>query len=334
MQLKDSVVVITGASSGIGRETVLELGRRGARVVAAARNEGALRTVVAEVERLGGEALAVPTDVSDEQQVTNLAKAGVGAFGHLDAWVNCAAVSAYATVEELTNEEIRRVIDVNLMGAIYGMKAALPHLRARGRGTIVNVSSALGKRAVPLQAPYCASKHGMVAFGEALRMELREAGVPIDVVDVLPSSINTPLFEHARSKIGVQPRPLAPVYEPVMVAEAIVGALEHPVRSVFAGGAGRLLDLGQRISPALVDWYLLGPGRVVAGQRTDRPDDGDDNLERPSTGLGDTTGSFGTRSFGTSLYTRVLGLHPARARLLATGALAGVGAAAARAARR
>jgi NAD(P)-dependent dehydrogenase (short-subunit alcohol dehydrogenase family) len=334
MQLMDAVVVVTGASSGIGRETALELGRKGAKVVVAARNAEALSTLVEEVDRLGGEALAVPTDVSDEQQVVNLAKEAVTAFGHLDAWVNVAAVSTYANVEDTSTAEIRRVIDVNLMGAIHGMKAALPHLKERGGGTILNVSSALAKRAIPLQAAYCASKHGLVAFAEALRMELRAEGTPIHVVDVLPASINTPLFEHARSKLGVLPRPIAPVYEPRVVAETIVRALEHPVRSVFAGGAGRLLDLGQRVSPSLVDWYLLGPGRVVEGQRTDRPDDAEDNLERASTGPGDTTGSFGTESYGTSLYTRLLGLHPARARLVATGALAGMAAATARALRR
>jgi NAD(P)-dependent dehydrogenase (short-subunit alcohol dehydrogenase family) len=322
----DQVVVVTGASSGIGRETALEFGRRGAKLVVAARNKEALDTLVAEVERLGGEAVAVPTDVSDHRQVGELAAAAVQRFGRIDTWVNNASVSTYGTVEDMDPEEIRRVIEVNLLGEIHGMKAALPHLRSTG-GTIINVSSTLGKRAVALQAAYCAAKHGVVAFGEALRLELRHAKVPVAVVDVLPSSINTPLFEHARSKIGVMPQPIPPVYEPRVVADAIVRAAQEPVRQVFAGFTGALLATAQRISPALVDWYLLGPGRVVDNQVTDRPDNGTDNLDQPSRGPGRTTGEFGQRSKSTSLYTQWFGPHPARARL--AFAVAGAAAAAA-----
>jgi NAD(P)-dependent dehydrogenase (short-subunit alcohol dehydrogenase family) len=216
----EQIVVLTGASSGIGRETALEFGRRGATLVLAARNKEALDTLVAEVERLGGEAVAVPVDVGDFDQVTELAAQAVERFGRIDTWVNNASVSTYGTVEQMDVDEIRRVIEVNLLGEIHGMKAALPHLRRTG-GTIINVSSTLGKRAVALQAAYCAAKHGVVAFGEALRLELRHAKVPVAVVDVLPSSINTPLFEHARSKLGVVPQPIPPVYEPRVVADAI-----------------------------------------------------------------------------------------------------------------
>jgi short-subunit dehydrogenase len=310
----EQVVVITGASSGIGRDTALEFGRRGAKLVLAARNREALDTLVGEVQRIGGDALAVPVDVADYRQVTELAARAVQRFGRIDTWVNNASVSTYGTVEQMDVEEIRRVIEVNLLGEIHGMKVALPHLRATG-GTIINVSSALGKRAVALQAAYCAAKHGVVAFGEALRLELRHANVPVSVVDVLPSSINTPLFEHARAKIGVLPRPIAPVYEPRVVAEAIVEAAQRPVREVFAGFAGRLFAAAQRLSPAMVDWYLLGPGRVVDGQKTDRPDDGRDNLFQPTLGPGRTTGQFGYGSKSMSLYTRWFGLHPERGRL-------------------
>lgn len=314
------VVVLTGAGSGIGRETAREFARHGANLVLAARNEQALTSLAREVERLGGTALVVPTDVSDFAQVSELAARAVQRFGRIDTWVNNASVSTYGTVEQTDVAEIRRVIDVNLMGEIHGMKAALPHLRESG-GTIINVASTLGKRAVALQAAYCAAKHGVVAFGEALRQELRHDGVPVHVVDVLPSSINTPLFEHARSKLDGLPRPIPPVYEPRVVAETIVGVARRPVRQVFAGGAGRLLEIGQRISPALVDWFLAGPGRIVDTQRSDEPDDGRDNLDEPSLGPGGSTGRFGERSKSTSLYTRWLGLHPARGRGLAALAL-------------
>lgn len=319
-QLAGQVVVLTGAGSGIGRETALRLACRRAHLVLAARNEEALSSLCREVERLGGAALAVPTDVSDYAQVTALADRAVRRFGRIDTWINNAAVSAYGTVEQTDVAEIRRVVEVNLMGQIHGMKAALPHLRRTG-GTIINVSSSLGKRAVALQAAYCAAKHGVVAFGEALRLELRHDRVPVHVVDVLPSSINTPLFEHARSKLGVLPRPIPPVYEPRVVAETIVSVAQRPVRQVFVGGGGRLLDLGQRISPALVDRYLSGPGRVVATQRSEEPDDGRDNLDEPSRGPGAATGRYAGRSTSTSLYTRWLGLHPAVGRGAAALAL-------------
>jgi NAD(P)-dependent dehydrogenase (short-subunit alcohol dehydrogenase family) len=311
--LTDRVIVITGASTGIGRETALEFARSGARVVVAARNQKALDDLTGEIERLGGQALAVATDVSDFDQVTDLAAHAVQRFGRIDIWVNNASVSTYGTVEQMDVEEIRRVIEVNLLGQIHGMKAALPHLRQTG-GTIINVSSTLGKRAVPLQAAYCAAKHGVVAFGEALRLELRHDDVPVTVVDILPSSINTPLFEHARSKIGALPQPIPPIYEPRVVAEAIVGAARRPVREVYAGFAGHALATAQRISPALVDWYLLGPGRIVDNQRTDQPDHGRDNLYQPIDEPGRTTGQVGHRSKSTSVYTRWFGLHPARAR--------------------
>jgi NAD(P)-dependent dehydrogenase (short-subunit alcohol dehydrogenase family) len=319
--LAHRVVVITGASSGIGRETALEFGHRGARVVVAARNEAALQTLADEIGRLGGEALPVVTDVSDFDQVSDLASRAADRFGRIDTWVNNAAVSTYGTVEQMDADELHRVVEVNLMGEIYGMKAALPHLRKSG-GSVINVSSALGERAIPLQAAYCAAKHGIVGFGEALRLELKAEHSPVNVVDVLPSSINTPLFSHARSKIGVQPKPVGRIYEPSVVAEAIVAAAERPVRQVYAGFAGRLLALGQRISPRLTDWYMTGPGDAVTGQRTDRPDDRVDNLFTPSIGPGSTTGDFGERSKSTSVYTRVLAPHPALVRTASLAVLA------------
>jgi NAD(P)-dependent dehydrogenase (short-subunit alcohol dehydrogenase family) len=311
--LGQHVVVITGASSGIGRETALEFGRRGARVVAAARNEEALRTLADEITRLGGEALPIVTDVSDYAQVSALASGAEDRFGRIDTWVNNAAVSTYGTVEQMDASELHRVVEVNLMGEIYGMKAALPHLR-KSHGCLINVSSALGERAIPLQAAYCAAKHGVVGFGEALRLELAAERSPVNVVDVLPSSINTPLFSHARSKIGVKPKPVGRIYEPNVVAEAIVAAAERPVRQVYVGFAGRLLAIAQRISPRVTDWYLTGPGDAVSGQRTDRPDDAADNLFTPSVGRGRTTGEFGERSKSTSVYTRLLAPHPAMVR--------------------
>ncbi len=321
--LSDQVVVVTGASSGIGRETAIELGERGASVVLAARNEAALNEVAMAVERLGGAAEVVVTDVAEWPSVDRLAQAAVERFGRIDTWVNNAAVSAYARVEEMTIEEIERVIQVILMGQVYGMKAVLPHLIEQGQGTIVNVASALAERAVPLQAPYCAAKHGIKGFTEALRLELARDHPGITVTLVMPSSINTPLFRHARSKLGAMPKPIPPIYEPRAVAEAILFAAEHPRRDIVVGGGGKLMVMGERVSPALVDWYMLRNGRMFTQQRTNRPDNGQDNLFAPMPGSDATTGAFGQMSKSTSLYTRHLELHPNRKRVLNAAAALG-----------
>jgi len=216
----------------------------------------------------------------------------------------------------MTAEELTRVIEVNLLGQIYGMKAALPHLRRQAQGTIINVASALAERAVPLQAAYCASKHGVKGFTEALRLELEHERSGINITLVLPSSINTPFFAHARSRLGVKPMPIPPIYEPRVVAEALVFAAEHPRREIVVGGAGKALIAGERLSASLLDRYMLFRGQMFNKQKTSQPDDGQDNLYQPSQGSGASTGEFGQQSQGTSLYTRYLELHPARKRAL------------------
>jgi NAD(P)-dependent dehydrogenase (short-subunit alcohol dehydrogenase family) len=324
--LRDQVVVITGASSGIGRETALAFGARGAAVTLAARNEVALRAAAREVERLGGKAEVVVTDVAEWPQVERLARRVVERFGRIDTWVNNAAISAYATVEDLTIEEIERVIQVDLLGQIYGMKAALPHLKRQGTGTLINVASALAERSVPLQAAYCAAKHGIKGFTEALRLELARERSDVQVTLILPSSINTPFFTHARSKLGTKPQPIPPIYEPRVVADVILFAAEHPRRDLVAGGAGKALVLARRLSPALLDWYMLQGDSGVKQQRSGRPDDGRDNLFAPLEEPGATTGDFGEQSRSASPYTRHIELHPTRQRLLVGAALAGVAA--------
>ncbi len=322
--LGTQVVVITGASQGIGRETALQMARAGASLVLAARNEEALATLAEEVTRLGAKAEVVPTDVSEYGQVETLGQRAMDRFGRIDTWVNDAAVSVYATVEQMEAAEIERVITVNLLGIIYGSKVAAAHMRALGRGRIINVGSALSERAVPLQSAYVASKHGVAGFSEALRLELAREEAEIDVVLILPSSMNTPLFNFARSKMGVQPMPVPPVYEPGTVAEAICHAAEHGGREIVVGGWGKLLVIAQRLSPSLLDRYMLQGGRAFDQQKAKRPDDARDNLFESSTGPGTTTGDFGDGSKPTSLYTSHLELHPERKRLVNVALLGGL----------
>jgi short-subunit dehydrogenase len=327
------VVVITGASSGIGRATATMFGEHGASVVLAARGREALEATAAEVERAGGSALVVPTDVSEWDEVQALRDAAVKQFSRIDTWINNAAVSAYGTVDQMDVSEIERIIKVNLMGQIHGMKAALTQMRRQNHGTIINVASALAERAVPLQAAYSASKHGIKGFTEALRLELESDGVPIDIVLVMPSSINTPLFNHARSKVGLKPMPIPPVYEANVVAEAIVQVSESPVRDVVVGGAGKALVTGQRISPSLLDVYMTSGRRMFTQQLTDEPANGEDNLFEPMPGAGSATGDFGQNSKGASPYTNLLELSPNRKRAALFVAAIGLGAVARKLAR-
>jgi short-subunit dehydrogenase len=324
--LNQQTVVLTGASSGIGRATAVELGRRGATVVLAARSEEGLRNTAREVEAVGGQAEVIPTDVAEWPQVQKLAEDAATRFGRIDTWINNAAVSEYATVEDTTIEEIDRILQVDLHGAIYGMKAVLPVLRRQGEGTIVNVASVLGKMSVPLQAAYCASKHGIIGFADALRLELKRSSDSIHVCTILPSSINTPFFSHARARLGgLKPQPLPPAYEPEAVAEAIAFVCEHPRREVVVGGAGKLFEIAQRLNPALVDWMMLAGDSGAKQQISDRPDDGRDNLRVPTGGPEPAHGEWHKLDIGGSPYTRIFELHPA-AKAAAVAGVAACGA--------
>jgi NAD(P)-dependent dehydrogenase (short-subunit alcohol dehydrogenase family) len=322
--LSQQVVVITGASSGLGRETALQLAQHGATMMVAARNGEALDSLCTEVDRLGGTATAVVTDVSEWSQVEALAGRAVDAHGRIDTWINCAAVSLYGTVSEVEVGEIDRVIDVILRGQIYGMKAALAVMQPAGTGTIINVVSALAVRSVPLQSAYCAAKAGIRGFAQSLRMELEHEQIPVYVCTVLPSSINTPLFEHARSRIGVKPKPVPPIYEPSVVAGAILAVAQRPQDEVVVGGGGKMITLVERFAPRLADQLLLGPGKAWSKQRTSQPAEGTDNLFTPSSGPGAVEGSFGSTAKSTSLYTELFELHPERIRAgLAVAGLVG-----------
>ncbi|MFQ4145983.1 SDR family oxidoreductase [Chlorogloeopsis sp. ULAP02] len=250
--IKDSVIVITGASSGIGRATALEFAKQRATLLLAARREAALQEVAQECDRLGGQALAVPTDVTIESDVQSLARRAIENFGRLDVWVNNAAVSLFARFEQVPMESFRRVIDTNLFGYIHGARAALPYFREQGSGNLINVSSIVAITGQPYTSPYTISKYAIRGLSDSLRMELYLDNAPdIHVCTVLPASIDTPIFQHAANYTGRKTKALSPVYPAKDVADAIVGLVEKPQREIIVGQAGYLLALEKTVAPDL-----------------------------------------------------------------------------------
>jgi NAD(P)-dependent dehydrogenase (short-subunit alcohol dehydrogenase family) len=319
--VSEQVVVIVGASTGIGRASALAFAARAAKVVCAARSGEALDTLVEEIRAGGGTAVAVPTDVAEPAQVCSLAELAETQFGRIDTWVNAAAVSVWGRVEDITDAEFDRVMRVNFLGQVHGTHAALPALRRAGGGVIIGISSVEGVRAVPLHGPYTASKFALRGFYDCLRMELAQEGAPIAVATILPASIDTPFFEHARSKLGAMVKPPPPVYAPEVVAANIVYAAAHSRREVPVGGSAVGFLLGQRVSPALADAIFSVRRLGVGTQRTDRPDNGVDNVDHPIDGPGQVHGSYPGPVLRHSLFTRLIGRRP-RPGELATAALA------------
>ncbi|MFU8852426.1 SDR family oxidoreductase [Micromonospora sp. SL1-18] len=267
--LGNATVVITGASSGVGAATAYALARRGADVVLAARTEEALQRVAERCRQLGGQALVVPTDVTDPTAVERLAARAAAEFGRIDAWINNATESAVGLFDEIPVTEFRRVVAVNLLGTIHGTKAALRWLDVAGGGVLVNNASMLAEVAMPYQSAYSATKHGIRGLADTVRQELRVTGRNhISLCTVLPAALDTPFFRRAanHSRRGLTPPP--PVYPPEVVAETIVRLLRRPRREAYAGGAARLVGLQWRLAPALVErllgWYTartrFGPG--------------------------------------------------------------------------
>jgi len=319
--LRNHVAVVTGASSGIGRATALLLARSGASVVAAARNERALDLLATRSGDLAGEIVPQPTDVTDPEAVWALAASATNRFGRIDAWINAAAVAMYAPVDQTEPEELRRILDVNVVGTASGVRAALPVMERQGGGTIVNIGSVESKRALPLQSAYAASKHAVRGLTDALRAELAQRGSPVTLTLVMPSAMNTPFFRHARSKLGVVPQPFPPVYEPETVAEAILHAVQHPTAEIVVGGGGKGLELLDRLSPRLADLVLGIPAVGSALQRTEIRDDGRDNLDEPLDEPGQIHGEWGDMARRHSWYTSLVALHPVPARAVALGAV-------------
>jgi short-subunit dehydrogenase len=275
--INEQVLVLTGATSGIGLVTARMAAEKGAKVVLTARDDDALRRLETELNEKGGEALAVPADVSNEGELKSVAAAALEKFGNFDTWVNNAGVSIYGRLEEVSNEDSRQLFETNFWGVVNGSLIAARNLKING-GALINVGSTLSDRAIPLQGMYCASKHAVKGFTDSLRMELEAENAPVSVTLIKPSAIDTPYKEHAKSYLEVQPVNPPPVYAPETVAEAILYAAENQVRDIFVGAGGKMLSTLGRFAPGLTDAYM--ESAMIEGQKTDEP-----AFSRPFEGL-------------------------------------------------
>lgn len=290
------VVFVTGASAGVGRAAARAFAARGASLGLFARGRAGLEQAAKEIEGMGGRAQVCVGDVSDPERVEAAAEEVEAALGPIEVWVNDAMVTVMSRIADSTPEDFRRVDEVTYLGTVYGTLAALRRMRARNRGTIVQVGSALAYRAIPLQSAYCAAKHAVRGFTDSLRTELRHEGSAVRVTMVQLPALNTPQFEWSKLRVTRRPQPVPPIYQPEVAAEAIVFAACAGRREVWVGGSSSLLVLGNKLAPSVGDWYLARHG--FASQLTDEPVDPDrpHNLYTPLPGDHGAHGRFDARA--------------------------------------
>lgn len=259
-RLEEQVVVVFGASSGIGRLTAAKFAERGARVVIAARGEDGLLSLKEEIEAKGGRCDYKVADAENFDSVKAVADFAVELYGSLDTWVHVAGIYLVAPFESTTPEEFKHIVDVNLIGQAYGAMAALPHLRNTGGGALIHISSVEAKSAMPWQGAYAASKAGIGGFLDALRMELRKDGIPISVTNIMPAAVNTPFFSTARSKMGVEQSAPDALEDPEVVADSILQSAQKPARDVYACNSAAFYALGRAFLPELMDRIMIKKG--------------------------------------------------------------------------
>lgn len=252
--IEQQVVVLTGATSGIGLATARMLAERGAKLVLAARNEQALKQLADEIEEMGSEAIGIVADVGREDDVNRIRHEAVRRFGRVDTWINDAAVSIYGRLDEISIDDMRRLFDTNFWGVVYGSRAALAHFKERKEpAKLINIGSVLGDRSIPIQGIYSASKHAVAGFTEAFRVEIDMAQLPVSVTLIKPSAIDTPYKDHAKNYLDVAPKNPPPVYTARVVAQSVLHACEHDVRDILVGGAGRLINFLSGLAPRSAD---------------------------------------------------------------------------------
>lgn len=299
MRLENSVVVITGAASGIGRATALRFAREGAHVVLAARRGDALNTAAAECRAHGVTALAVPTDVSDPAAVDALARRAVEQFGRIDVWVNDASVTLFGGFLDVPLDDFRRVLDVNIMGHVYGARAALTQMRTQGSGVLINTSSIVAEVALPYAAAYSMSKVAIRALSVSLRSELALNKMSdIHVCTVLPPTVDTPIFQHAANYTGRAVRAMPPVYSPDRVARVIVNLARSPRNEATIGQQSRMMILQHKVAPAVMERAMATQVNTTHLSPVRPADDTTGNLYAPSTDprYAASTGGWGGRT--------------------------------------
>lgn len=313
--LNQQTIVITGASSGIGLATARAAAAQGARLVLAARNEAALKDIVSQIANAGAEVTQVVADVGRREDVQRIADAAVRRFGGFDTWVNNAGHSIYGRLEEVSDEDHRRMFETNFWGLVYGSLIAVAHLKQHG-GALINLGSVASDSAIPMQGMYCASKHAVKGFTDSLRMELEAESAPVSVTLIKPTGIDTPFPQHARNYMNREPKLPAPVYAPQEVAIAILHAATHAKRDIYIGGGSKAVSIMARMAPGTLGKVSsrLMPAQQ---QRDERPRDPEGTLYRPGAD-GKVRGDHPGHVMRTSLYTRS-SLHPLLSGLIVGG---------------
>jgi short-subunit dehydrogenase len=315
--LRRQVIVITGASSGIGLATAVMAARHGTRLVLTSRNDEALTEIEKQINMDGGHAVHVRADVGKREELERVAQTAIDHFGGFDTWVNNAGLSIWGKIEQGNEEDYRRLFDTNFWGVVNGSLIAVRHLKLRG-GALINVGSIVSDLSVPLQGMYSASKHAVKGFTDALRMELEDEQAPISITLIKPSAIDTPFPHHAKNYTDREPQLPPPVYSPEEVAYAILRAATTPLRDVVVGGGGRVMTAINKAAPWAMDW--INERIMIQQQLSDEPPrDPEGALHKPGKD-GQIHGDYPGHVMKTSLYTRA-SLHP----WITAGVLAAVG---------